>query len=174
MDIAILFRNIIYLKEFIITTLVLSLLLVGYLSFCVKYLSKSKKNRILYLFFQMDRKSMVATIFLFLYFTFYISCMIRFQPLMMVHIYLFVLFTVIILILHREVKWMITILLNHLLQFAALMVLNLIVNYVLNVRMNLSFLLIYIGSAIAMLMYSTYLLLYEMKWVSKGRINNEK
>lgn len=161
------------LKEFILLTLFITILLSIVFLFQAKYYQyhKHKKNFIS-LFFQLENIGLYDLIFCYLYFLYIISILIRYQPIQYVHIFMFFFLTIGIISMNIKHRFVLYMIVNHILHAVALIVLNMICNYILNIRFEYSFLIIYIIGSCVLCVYCLYGFLLEIKNISKRR--NEK
>lgn len=157
------------LKEFIILTVVSTLFFSLLLFYIISKFDLNKKCGIEGLFFNLSKLSIYRISFFFLYFLFIVSCAIRYQSLEFTHIFLYLLLTLINLCLNIKSKFVIYIGINHVLHGASLIVINILCNYIKNVRFEFSFFIVYLIGSIVLIIYSFYVLLNEFEFVSKRR-----
>lgn len=175
MNIQLLMSSISYLREFVFVTVILTLVLTFIFYYQSRHYTYSdSKKHFLGIFFELDHLSMLRMIFFFLNYCFIVSLVIRFAPMYFVHIYCFLALTLLMIIFNIKHKFVVYIGLNQVLIGALLFVLNILVNYLTNIRFTMQFFVVYVVSSLLLVFYCTYILFNELENVSKGRVKNEK
>lgn len=171
-----LINDIALFKEFILMSIVATLLLFIIFSIGAKrYTYQKNKRDFIGVFFMIDNKSMVLIASYFLYFLFLLSCIVRLQPLAHVHLLFFIVLTLFIVVLNLRSKMSLSVMLHHAIQFGFLFVLNALLNYVQNIRFDQSYFVLFIVGSIVLITYAITIFLYEIKNVSiHRRVMNEK
>lgn len=170
-NVALLINSIAANKEFILLVLFVTMLATFYFSFRIKtYNIEENKRDLVGVFFLLSGKQIAQIVFSFLTLMYIISTIIRFAPVEITHVYLYLSLVFMSIILNINKLNVFVIAINRLLQGSAIIVLSIVVNYTQNIRFDYRFLLIYIVGAIAVILYSIYIFVVELQDVSKGRV----
>lgn len=158
-------------SEFILLVVFLTIILVIYFSKKSKaYTMYENKYDMVGIFFLLEGVQAMRIVFSYLSLLFIFSVFLRFEALESVHYYLYLVLTVSCIVFNIKHSFVIVIIINRILQGAAVMVLSIVINYVQNVRYDLRFMIVYIAGALAVIIYSIYAFVIEVKQVSKGRV----
>lgn len=158
-------------KEFILLVTIVTLVAVFYFSRDVKkYNIQTSKKKVIGIFFLLGKKDTVKISVAFLLLLFIISCPIRYAPLEMVHIYLFLILVVFEIVLNLPKLRSIVTLVNRFLQGVSLVLFSIMLDYIQNVRFDQRFFIIYIAGSIVVILYSIYFFTAELQIISKGRV----
>ena len=170
------FLRIGFLKEFVIVTVLLGLIMSIYVNYVnSRYTRKKYATNIANLFFKIDKLSILKLCFSFLEFTFVLSMVLRYDVLNYIHVFTFLGILILNVILnYNNLLNALSGALNGGIQLILLLLLNVIVNYLKNIRFNTMYVVIYIIASFVIVMYSLYIFLNQMTIISKERVKNEK
>lgn len=165
-----LINSITTLKEYCICTLLLVFLC--YLILHLQQVRATKRNAYInwsHLFFVLDKKGLACLTVSFSMMSFIISCCFRFQSLNIVHVMFFLVHLVFIVFLSFQVKLAGYMLLNAVLFGGALIVMNMLYQYMVLIHEPMQLLVIYLCSGICISLYACYVFFYEIYLLVKGR-----
>lgn len=158
-------------KEFILLVVFSTLLaLVCFSRDVKKYQIQKSKRKLVGVFFLLSNKDIIKISLSFLTLLFIISCPIRYTPLEMVHVYVFLILTIAEIMLYIPKLHTLNILINRVLQGGSLVLFSIMLDYMQNVRFDDRFFIIYIAGSFVVVLYSFYVFALELQIISKGRV----
>lgn len=163
-------NGIIQLKEYILILLLLTFLTILLLKISY-HISKrqDKKVSFLHLFFILDRKETATLIAMFSMMCFIISCCFRFQQLNQIHIICFILNFILCLVCSFKLSLALYLFVNTIVCGLALIVLNMLYQYMILMHSPTSFFIVYLCAGISVSVYCIYVFVYEVYMMVKGK-----
>ena len=165
-----LINSITTLKEYILCTLILVFLC--YLMLQIQQRRAEKKEAYIswkHIFFVLDGKGLTCLAINFSMLCFIISCCFRFQSLNIVHVIFFLLHLLLAMVCSAQLKLFGYMLLNAILFGGALVVMNMLYQYMVLIHEPTQLIVIYLCSGICISLYACYVFFYELYLLMKGR-----